>query len=73
MDRLDYAGYGDQKQEWIFRKRSIVDGRQVQCAMSWVRGMDDKRLQRYIGSIWATSRSWDRRQELDGIRKSDPA
>jgi len=41
-------------------------GRQVQCVMSWVRGIDVMRLQRYAEGIWATGRRGeDRRHGLE--------
>ena len=52
-------------------------GRKVQRVMSWVRGIDVMRLQRYAEGIRATGRRWRRSQartgSLDSIRKSDRA
>jgi len=35
--------------------------------MSWVQGLDVMRLQRYVGGIWATGRSWGRSQARPGL------
>ena len=40
-------------------------GKQVQFVMSWVRGIDVMRLQRYAEGIWATGRRWGRIADTD--------